>query len=54
MSFSDPFNLASGDFLAVVFQSLSSGQLSGTPWTAAPQGSAVLHYLPEFAETRVH
>ena len=37
MSFSDPFNLASGDFLAVVFQSLSSGQLSVTPWTAAPQ-----------------
>ena len=37
MSFCDPFNLASGDFLAVVFQSLSSGQLSVTPWTVAPQ-----------------
>ena len=37
MSFFASFNLASGDFLAVVFQSLSSVQLSSTPWTAAPQ-----------------
>ena len=35
-------------------QILSHVGLFATPWTAAPPGSPVLHYLPEFAQTHVH
>ena len=36
----------------VVVQSLSHGQLFVMPWIVAC--SSVLHYLPEFAQIRVH
>ena len=38
----------------VVVQSISRLWLYVTPRTAACQGFLVLHYLPEFAQTRVH
>ena len=45
--------------IVVVVQSLSCVRLFVTPWTAASQAGckqdfSVLHYLWEFAQTRVH
>ena len=41
-------------FIVVAVQLLSHVRLFVTPWTAARQGFPVLHYLPEFAQTRIH
>ena len=49
------WNLGGGSFFNfVVVQSLSPVWLIVTPWTTAPPGSPVLHYLLEFAQTHVH
>ena len=37
-----------------VVQSLGRVRLFATPWTAAPSGFPVLHYLPQFAQIHVH
>ena len=38
----------------VVAQSLSCGQLFAISWIAAPPGSSVPYYVPEFAQIHVH
>ena len=40
-------------YIVIVVQSLSRVRLFAIPWSAA-MGFPVLHYLPEFPQTRVH
>ena len=52
--FTQDASLSTFWFIVVAVQLLSHVRLFVTPWTAAGQGFPVLHYLPEFAQTRVH